>query len=314
MSAPVILVTAVCGDLGASTVRALARESYRLIGTDINPYCPVTEFLDAFEVIPPAGAPAYLERLLAICETKKVQVILPLSEPEILSLNTIREVFEQRGICLALNSEYTLSTFFDKFRTVQHIASLGYAVPKTILLEDGTTCLPLPFIVKPRRGCGSRGIAIVDTKAAYDYFKQRHKSGFIVQELIGNDNHEYTTGIFSDGNHTASITFRRILSKGGYSQEVHLVSDDHIKALAVDLAASIKLEGSINIQTRKVDGIHIPFEINPRLSSSVMFRTLAGFCDAHWWLQHLLYKRSFTYTPLNQPFVGVRHIVEKVFS
>lgn len=313
MDSPVILVTAVCGDLGSSTVRALAREHYRLIGTDMSPYCPVAEYLESFEVLPAASNSGYLESLLAICEAKKVKVVLPLSEPEIVFLNLNREIFAERGIFLALNSEKILNTFFDKYSTVKHIALLGYTVPRTMLLDENLHELSMPFIVKPRSGCGSRNVSVVADLATLNYLKSLHGTDFIAQELVGSDEHEYTTGVFSDGKHIESITFKRKLAKGGYSHEVHLVNDEYIKKLVIDIATSVKLEGSINIQTRKVGDKHIPFEINPRLSSTVMFRALAGFSDAHWWIQHFLCKNDFIYVPLNPPFVGVRHIIEKVF-
>lgn len=313
MSAPVILVTAVCGDLGSSAVRALYRERYHIIGADMRPYCPVAECLESFNVLPPARDEDYLPSLLALCEASNVKVVLPLSEPEIIFLNANREVFAERGIYLVLNSAQILNIFFDKYATIKHIASLGYKVPRTMLLDENLQELTMPYIIKPRSGCGSRGVSVVTDVPTRDYFTARHGATFIAQELVGNDEHEYTTGVFSDGTHIASITFRRILAKGGYSQEVHLVDDEYIRRLAKDIATSVNLKGSINIQTRKVGDQHIPFEINPRLSSTLMFRALAGFKDAHWWIQHLLYGNRFDYVPLDAPFVGVRHIVEKVF-
>ena len=315
MDSSVILVTAVCGDLGSSTARALAREHYHLIGTDMSPYCPVTEYLESFEVLPAASNSIYLESLLAICEAKKVKVVLPLSEPEIIFLNSNRKIFAERNICLALNSEQILSIFSDKYLTMQHISSIGHRIPKTMLVGENREVLTMPFIVKPRRGSGSRGTMVVSDVETRDFLWNHCAEDLIAQELVGSESHEYTTGVFSDGKQMAAITFRRTLALGGYSHEVHLVNDDvqQINSLAFDIASSVDLVGSINIQTRKVGNTHVPFEINPRLSSTVMFRALAGFSDAHWWIQSLLYGKAFTYQPLKGSFTGVRHIIEKVF-
>ena len=95
----------------------------------------------------------------------------------------------------------------------------------------------------------------------------------IIQEYIGSDSEEYTTGVFSDGRKVSSITFRRKLGFGGLPVEAVLVDEPFIKNMALYIAEATGLIGSINIQTRRMaDGnIFVPFEINPRLSSTLLF-------------------------------------------
>lgn len=312
MSLPKILVTAACGDLGTSAIRSLATEGYRLVGTDIKDLCPFAEYLECLELVPPAAAADYGERLLSISEKHDVAAVVPCSEAEIRVLSGMWDKFTDKTIQLVINKNNILDIFFDKLSTIQYLSSIAISVPKTILLSEYNSDFELPAIVKPRNSCGSHGIHQVDDLELLLYLQRRHGSQMILQELVGSPEEEYTTGIFSDGINTSSITFQRVLSSGGYSQEVKLVADPNIEALAAHIARSINLVGSINFQTRKVGDKYLPFEINPRISSTIMFRYLAGFKDLHWWIRHLLYGDTYNYTPLAE-FSGVRCLYEKIF-
>ena len=51
------------------------------------------------------------------------------------------------------------------------------------------------------------------------------------------------------------------------------------------VAASLDLQGSINVQLRVTERGPVAFEINPRFSSSVVLRHLLGFEDLVWSLE-----------------------------
>ena len=109
----------------------------------------------------------------------------------------------------------------------------------------------------------------------------------IAQELLGSEEEEFTTGVFSDGGSVSTITFRRSLGMGGLSREVVLETNPLIQELAESLARATGLRGCVNIQSRKVGDSFVPFEINPRISSTVTFRKKFGFDDTRWWIDSL---------------------------
>lgn len=312
MKLPKILVTAACGDLGSSTIRSLASEGYPIIGTDIKTKCPVAEYIECMEVVPHANDNKYGDYLLSICKKYNINVIVPCSEVEIQFLNKNRDKFNNKSIFLLINNQKIIDIFSDKYKTIFYLSSLGISTPKTLLLSEYTSNFNLPAIVKPRNGSGGCGIQKVDDIEFVLYLKRRYGSAMIIQEIVGCPDEEYTTGIYSDGIKTSSITFQRVLAPGGYSQEVKLVNDINIDTLATHISHSINLIGSINLQTRKVGNKYLPFEINPRISSTVMFRNLAGFKDVHWWIRHLLYGDTYNFIPPTE-FVGVRCLSEKIF-
>ena len=62
-----------------------------------------------------------------------------------------------------------------------------------------------------------------------------------------------------------------------------MVKNPKIEELLVSVAEKICLEGAINVQLRmNADNVPIIFEINPRFSSTVLFRDRLGFKDLIW--------------------------------
>ena len=65
----------------------------------------------------------------------------------------------------------------------------------------------------------------------------------------------------------------------------------YLKNLLLELADKIDLNGSINVQLKINNKRHAIFEINPRLSSTVMMRHKMGFKDCVWWINYSLKKQ-----------------------
>lgn len=111
---------------------------------------------------------------------------------------------------------------------------------------------------------------------------EEEKENWIFQELLSTEEHEYTAGVFkSKQGDIKTITFRRILHGGrtGYGE---VVQDSTIDQFLYELAEDIDFSGSINIQFRMTDRGPIIFEINPRFSSTLVFRHKLGFKDIEW--------------------------------
>lgn len=310
----IILVTAAAGDIGSSAVRALQESQAGIVGTDMNDLCPVRPILRAFYKSPPASdTSAYLDFLVNIVKKEGVRFLLPISEPEIEVLSQQRAVFEELDVNLLLNSEDVIDNFSDKLSAMSYLADLGIRVPKTALLSKYDGSFGFPVIVKARKGCGSRSLWIADDYRDVEYLRGKDDGGLIVQELVGSEDEEYTTAVFSDGDRVSSISFRRRLGYGGMSREARLVDEPLLSELSSKVARAVHLQGSINIQTRRAGGVFIPFEINPRLSSTVLFRKHFGFNDAVWWMD-VLVGRGYSYEQRYLKGVAVRCVSECYFD
>jgi len=88
---------------------------------------------------------------------------------------------------------------------------------------------------------------------------------------------------------------------GGYSGYGEVVENSEINNLLTSIAEKIQLVGSINIQLRLTINGPFVFEINPRFSSTVLFRHLLGFQDLLWSIQEI---NSEPISPYTTPEVG----------
>jgi carbamoyl-phosphate synthase large subunit len=314
MDKPVILVSAIYGDIGSSTVRSLREEAKVIIGCDMKPYSPVINLLDKFYEVPAASdIENYISAIKKIIIQDKVDLFLPISEPEIGILNTRRKEIEGLGVKLLLNNQNIIDTFLDKLKTVQYLENMNIKVPKTMSLKDYDGSYGYPLIVKSRTSHGGKKLQKIEDIHDLDYACKKNDGSLLAQEYIGSDNEEYTTCAFSDGKKVSSITFRRKLGFGSMSIEAALADEPYIDNMVRSIAENIGLIGSINIQTRRVKENFIPFEINPRLSSTLLFRKRFGFDDATWWLNVLLGKK-YSYEKLYKSGRAVRCLSECYFD
>ena len=79
----------------------------------------------------------------------------------------------------------------------------------------------------------------------------------------------------------------------------------------LNLAKKINLNGSINVQIKINQHRYAIFEINPRLSSTVMMRNKMGFKDLVWWINYLVYKKKPTSIPKIKKYKMIKFSDEK---
>ena len=291
MDKPSIFISAIYGDIGCSVVRSLREAVGKIVGCDMKEYSPVSSLLDKFYKAPAAtDITNYISFLREVIISEKVDFFLPISESEIEILNTRRKELEALGVKLLLNNQNIIDTFLDKLKTIQYLRNLNIKVPRTMMLYDYDGSYGYPVIVKSRKCHGSKNLNKIIDLHDLEYISEKNDGSLLIQECVGSEEDEYTTGVFSDGNAVSSITFRRKLGFGSMSIEAMLSDEPYIDEIAHRIAMDMKLIGSINIQCRKVENDFIPFEINPRLSSTLLFRKKFGFDDALWWLNVLLGK------------------------
>ena len=314
MRTGVILVSAVAGDIGASVVRSLVGTGYTIIGCDIKPYSPVSDIVDKYYVVPSASErESYIDAIKDIIKEQNVNFFLPISEPEIELVNAKRYEFEELDTRLLLNNKRILDIFLDKLKTALYLNSIGIRIPKTVLLKEYEGGLDFPLIVKSRRSYGSRSIWKVENPNDLVYLKNKDNGSFIVQQYIGSAEVEFTTGVFSDGRNVSSITFRRILGVDGTTLEVLLSNEEYLNGIAERIAKVTDLVGYINIQSRRVGDIFLPFEINPRISGTILFRKKFGFDDVILWID-VLSGGTYTYKPLYKSGRAMRYYSELFFD
>jgi carbamoyl-phosphate synthase large subunit len=311
------LVTAVGGDLGQSVVRCLKDAGYRafLVGCDMNPYAAGQADVDAFYQAPPVReTEEYISFLRQTIETEAVDYVFPMSDPEIIFVNENRHVFDDCPAAFIVNDQKIISTFMDKFQTIEFFKEKGIPYPQTWLPGDYKGQLNFPVILKKRRGSGSQSLFKVNDGEELQFYLKRG-SDMLIQEYLPGEDNEYTSGLFSDGKTVYTITFKRKLAPGGFSQHVELVTDPTIAAFTRQVTHALDVNGylDVNVQFRVTEKGCVPFEINPRFSSTVYFRHRFGFTDVLWSLA-LHMGQTISYSPRYTSGIGVRKFTETFFQ
>lgn len=309
------LISAVGGDLGQSVIKCLKDSDFnaRITGCDNNPHAAGRAEADLFIETPPASNTgqyrAFLEEAV---KEREVQYVFLLSEAEIRAFHEDRDFFEKLPARFVVQEAHLIDTFSDKYRTAEFLKARGLPYPHTYLPSDYDGQLDFPMILKRRRGSGGRGLRKVFNSTELHFYMERDRD-MIIQQYLPGDSEEYTSGIFRDGRNIFTITFRRKLSPGGFSQQAELIADSDIDRFLHQVFSVIDFTGPLNIQFRRTPQGFIPFEINPRFSSTVYIRHLFGFRDVIWTIQ-LLEGEPVSYTPLYRKGIAVRKFDEVLFD
>ncbi len=277
-----ILVTGCGGDIGQSIGKILCENALfnKVIGADINDEHAGKFIFDQLVKMPLCSTSDYFESLQNIIQQHDIDLLLPISEPELRKFTAKKidgDFHTAKLICASLKSR---EVGFDKLTTTNFLQDSNLPFPETDVIS---TMVPskFPLILKSREGSGSKSIFILNDLEEFSFYQKKYP-GFIAQELIANSPDEFTCGLFrSTDNDIRSVIYKRKLvdSYSGYGEVIENAS---ISLLLDTIARKLDLIGSINVQLKLSDKGPCVFEINPRFSSTVRFRHLMGFEDLIW--------------------------------
>lgn len=285
-----ILVTGIAGDIGNAVGRIMTESGMcdSVFGCDIHDQHGGKQIFDECFVVPGVDDQNYIEVLRRLVEKYEIQLIIPSSEPEQRFLFGINMLGSIGSAKLILSSRRAMEVGFDKLKTARFLEEAELPYPWTYEVGKRRP-KSLPCILKNKCGAGSQDVKLVRFENEIPLYEELY-SDFIWQERIGSDAQEYTCGVYQSASGKARvIIFRRRLA-AGITSFGELVEVESITRLCENIANHLNLVGSINVQLRLVDDVPIVFEINPRFSSTVMFRHLMGFQDLIWSVHEMLLK------------------------
>ncbi len=226
--------------------------------------------------IPYANDESFIEILSQRVTDYSIDILVPSVDEELIVIGQNLDRFSAK--VLLPNVEFVRS-MLDKLLSMEEIAAKGLIHPKTLPVIDAEQ-ISFPQIVKPRSGRGSRGVSIlnnINEVEAYMVLNRVEPHEIISQQLaLGT---EYTVLIAADmhANLKAIVPVRIGLKKGiTIRAETELQSDiiDYCK----NFQSAFKVTGVYNLQCiLTAEGEVIPFEINPRISTTFCLGVAAGF-------------------------------------
>jgi biotin carboxylase len=170
-----ILVTSIGGNFSHDLIRALRMsKKIFILGTDIK-YTPNSYFLDKFEKIPDPkiDREKYIKKLMYLCKKYKINFVFPCSENECVEISKNFKMLNKLKIKTSVSNFEIMKNLIDKhilFKILKkNKINVGEWFPlnnfndlKKIVKKMGYPNKKL--VLKPRRGSGSKGVIILDSK------------------------------------------------------------------------------------------------------------------------------------------------------
>jgi len=299
----------------------VANKQLEIYGCDINSQTAGSFYAKKHFTVPPGTDSSYIYTILKLAIKEKIDVILPITDAEILPLSQNISTFKQYDILIPVSSPESLEISLNKLELFnflkkeklhacdfyvahsweefkKHIKALGY--PKK------SVCF------KPTKASGSRGFRIIDPKknifdvlmnekptstfTTYENIELilksvKHFPELLVMEYLPGK--EYTVDIFMEQGKALYIIPRlRVGMKGGITTEGIIEENKEIITLSKKITEKLKLDYCVGIQFRyDINNQPKVLEINPRLQGTTVISYGAGINLPHYIIRSLYHEK-----------------------
>tara|TARA_Y100000004_G_scaffold80483_1_gene90472 strand:- start:3054 stop:3938 length:885 start_codon:yes stop_codon:yes gene_type:complete len=253
-----VLITESGGPAAVGLIKSILKSKYtcQIFATDCKALSAGNLLSDSFVLCPPAEDDNFIVEIEGIIEKNNINVIIPTGEHDLEKLSYHKEKLRSKGCKVFCSDTFTIHTCQQKHRFYNFLKEKNINLPLTI---RG------PFIEKPIKGSGSRGIEISESR---DQIIQQYISG-----------KEYTVDIFCDmhGFIISHVIRERVFTKAGISVVGKVCKNTSITEQVQKAVKELKIKGPACMQFI-VDKFSIPYliECNPRLGGGTYISTLAG--------------------------------------
>lgn len=290
-----VLVTGVGAVIGYGVINSLRKSCYNtyIVGIDIYDDAVGQYWCDEFVKAIPSKDSLYIDFIFSLIKKYDIDLVIFGTEQEMHKMSD--NISSQSwGKCkFVLNRKEVIALSEDKWDTFCYLKNNGIPAIDSMITCDFEQAIDkwgVPFLLKPRRSYASKGIVKINNKAEFEFYKPAAADNFMVQEIVGDNDHEYTAGIFGFGNgeYIGPIVFERTLSGEGATAKAKVVDIAQLTEKIDTLTKLLKPHGPTNYQFRLSKGQYLLLEINPRISSSTSLRTAFGFNEAEMCITYYL--------------------------
>jgi carbamoyl-phosphate synthase large subunit len=280
-----ILITGIGGDI-AQAAASIVREAYpswRVHGVDMDTRHGGSLYVDQLDIAPAASSDGFLDWLSDYVFRHDITYCLPMSEAElaVLAKNSEGRIGKAQ---LLWAGKRAIEIGCDKLNTADFIRSIGISVPWTLPATADVVPPAFPCIFKLRCSAGSKAVFVCNTIEEIHFYRERYPEA-VIQEYLPDGKQEITCAVYRtrSGRTEVMQMLRRLV--GGFTGWAEVVDENEVTEQCVKIAEALNLFGAINIQLRITESGPRIFEINPRFSSTVLMRHLAGYTDVFWMLE-----------------------------
>lgn len=285
-----------------SLVRAFQNEIKKISITakvytvDLNPIlAPACHVSDGYDSITKVTNENYIQDLLEICLKRKVKLIIPTIDTELLVLSKNKDLFIKNGIIPIISDLKFIQKCRDKRISNEFFQEKGIDIPEAI--DKNTPSFPL--FIKPYDGSLSKDIFIVKKDSELTEYHLSNTKLMFMEYIDNVENDEYTVDAYYDKNNELKcvVPRKRIFVRSGEINK-GVTQKNEIKAFVKSKLS--KIEGAIgcltmqfffNPITKRIVGI----EINPRFGGGYPLSYLAGANFPQWIIKEYLLNEDIFY-------------------
>lgn len=276
MSEKSILITG-GGGAGSEAIFRLLNEKYQIHFADADiKSIPSNIPKDNRHFIPFANELGFVDSLSDLCKENQVDLLVPAVDEELFKL---RELVQKNPTIKLMAPDYDYTqAMLDKLCSMRFLEHRGVSVPKTVPLDEASA-IGFPCIAKPRWGRGSRGVFTLNQLEDVDAYVKLTgidaENAVAQEKLIGD---EFTVSMVADEQKNLhSIVPVHVDLKRGITIRAHISYDQTVIDGCEIIHKLAPTKATYNIQLMlTADGRVMPFEINPRISTTFCLVLASG--------------------------------------
>lgn len=271
-------------------------KSIKIIGADLATDAPALFYCDEQIQVCRIHAPEYIPQLLSICKEKKVDLLIPTIDTDLLLLSKNRQLFEDNGTKVLISAEDKIAICRDKRFTSEFFVTCGVKAPMPVdKVEDYKQ--GFPAFIKPKDGSSSINAYKVNNEQDLLLYSQKIED-YIIQPFV--EGKEYTIDVLCDfqGNPIYITPRERVAVRSGEVLKTKIVQDPVMVEECQRIIRGFSPVGPITVQFIQDchSGENYYIEINPRFGGGAPLSMMAG-ADGAQALLRLLDGEMLAYCP-----------------
>lgn len=227
--------------------------------------------------LPWASDVDFVKKMADLCRFLDIDLLVPSVDEELLAL--ARNANELAPTRLMLPHADYVETMLDKLQMIRSLSQKEIPVPCSRTLVDDLKDIHFPCISKPRSGRGSRDVRVLNSIA--DAMSLKSNLGDAAEKMLVQDKIEgveYTVQMVADDvGQLRAIIPVRVGIKRGITLRAETEAEPQVITACRAIHYAIPTAGCYNIQLMlTTEGKILPFEINPRISTTFCLVVAAG--------------------------------------
>lgn len=271
-----VLVTGAGGPAGVAVVRRLMALGHRVVAADADGAAAGLQLASTAVTLPRADHPRFVDALLGVVAAHGTDALISTVAEELPTLAGAVHRLEAAGLATWLPDPDAVDLCCDKAAFARRMAAAGIPHPATTADAAGLGSVPGPWVVKPRRGRGSRGVRLLDSADEVATALVADPQLIAQTRLTGR---EFTADALLDraGRVLTVVPRWRTETKAGISVKGTTFDSEDVTGVVHGALAAVGLDGPANVQGFVAeDGGVVVVEINPRFSGGLPLTLAAG--------------------------------------